>query len=235
MSELLDRHLEDVAIQMGGYLRGFNDSAIHLGTPAQFAREFRRVLDEPILHASGDKAISYAQASEYWHLRGIETEAVGPIATLVRGLRGKKVKNMIAIQEISAKPFYEDLQRLLRLPRLRIFLTAPKPRSLQCSVQEIAERMALSYTFGMREQTQTCPSCGNSLIVDSKNSPAVCPHCGIEFETFIEQPIVPSVFTVISYDMLHELLALDLVETYQEESAIRPTQTSEAALDKRSF
>lgn len=229
MSELLDRHLEDVAIQMGRYLRGFSDSIIHLGIAAQFAREFRRVMDDPVLHAFGDKAVSYAQAAESWHLPAIETEAIDPLSTLVRGLRGQKIKNTITIQEMSVEPFYEDLRCMLRLPRLRIFLTAPNPRLLQRSVQEIAERMNLPYTFAAREQAQSCPSCGSGLILNSRNSPAVCPSCTIEFETFIEQRMVPSVFAVVSYDMLREVLALDLVEAYQEESAILPTQTLEAA------
>jgi hypothetical protein len=227
MRELLDRHLDDVAIQMGGFLRGFENSSIHLGTKTQFAREFRRVLREPLLRTFDNAAISYSQAVESWHLPAIETEALDPLSTLMRGLRGQKIINDIITQEISVDSFYEELRRLLRQPRLRFFLTVSNPQLLQDSVEGIAKQMGLPFTFGTREEAKICPSCGNTLA-NPKNSPIVCSRCGIEFESFIEQLMVPSVLAIVSYDMLREVLALDLVENYQEESAIRPTHTLEA-------
>ena len=58
------RLLDAVAVRMGGYLRGFDDPHIHVGSRVGFILEFRKIMDFPALSQPGQsKKISYAEAA----------------------------------------------------------------------------------------------------------------------------------------------------------------------------
>ena len=87
MEESLARQLDNLALQMGGFLRGFEDQHIHVGSAASFISEFRKVLEYPMIHQSCDKLpISYAVAVENYRVPPPDGIAADPAAIMIQGL-----------------------------------------------------------------------------------------------------------------------------------------------------
>jgi len=200
--ELLDAHLDRVSLEMGCFLRGFEDAAIHVGSSALFVQQFRQVLEIPALRdPDGEEPLSYVEAVQHCMAPVVQTLSQDPITVLTRGLGGPATMATQPRRELRADAVWEDLAKLLRVPVLRFYMHVPDRRQFLSRLEEIAERGRFPLAYGGQEPAQDT------------------------FERFVELPMVSAVRAVISYDMLRETVALDLVETYQEETRISPIES----------
>ena len=64
MQESLARHLDKSALQMGGFLRGFDDPSIHVEATAEFISSFRKVLEFTMLHQEDVRIVPLESGSK---------------------------------------------------------------------------------------------------------------------------------------------------------------------------
>ncbi len=226
-------HLEEVAVLMGGFLRGFEDSRVHLGTAARFAGEFGRLMRIPALHPSaGDKAVSYAEAAGSYRVPEhavFDARAADPVSVLIRGLTGSPaLESAHPLGVLHPESLRADLGRLLRIPLLRFYLQVAKREAFCTLLKGIAQHGGFPVSGTLRGLPDACPACGHRLAFDAGGAPQ-CPACSQTLETFLTLPMVPGVRALVSYEMLRQVLELNLVETYQEESEIRPLRPESQA------
>lgn len=226
MNRPLSRHLENIAARMGAFLRGFDDARVHLGTPVTFAREFGTLMQIPALHSpAGEGFISCAEASEYCSIGSRENSsgsAMDPVFVLMDGICGSRMPGQMGSPGVlRPETLRADLAALLRLPRLRFYLGVTDLQAFGSLVERIARREGFSLAGTLSPLTDSCPGCGNPLALDS-DTVERCPLCGRAVEMFVTLPLISGVRGLVSYEMLRRVLESNLVETYQEESDIRP-------------
>jgi hypothetical protein len=185
MRELLDRHIGRIALGMGRFLRGFEDPAVHVGTPLQFCREFRKALELPILRdPESNREVSYVHALEFFSAPAVETEADDPVHILMRGLSGPPATAAGPRREPQGGALRQDLENILRAPVMRFYFSVSDPDSFLRTMERIAFRR------------------------------------GLGRQSLHALPLVSSISAQISYDMLREAVALEQVQTYQEEGSV---------------
>jgi hypothetical protein len=261
MAELADAHLDTLALRMGRHLRGFDDPAVHVGTPERFVREFRKVLDLPALRVpagdlkggaslkggahsawsadsgqassaptdegfaggarsawsadsgqassaptdplassaptdvSGQARVSYAEAVVAWRAPTLNVESDDPVSVLMRGLGGPMTLATGTRGELPADTLREDLAGLLRQPVLTFYLLLSDRGRFLAAIGQIATERGVQVATGAADPGTA--------------------------ETIVALPMVSAVKATISYDLLREAVALELVQSYQEETPIR--------------
>ena len=147
MTELLNRHLEQVALRMGGFLRGFDDPAVHVGTRGQFVRAFRRLLELPLIQdPTSGVSLSYVQALGVLCAPEPLTQAEGPLDVLMRGLGVPRNAGLRLAHPVTANTIQHDLNRLLREPELRFYFCVSDLESFLAHVRQIADREGFDAT-----------------------------------------------------------------------------------------
>jgi LSD1 subclass zinc finger protein len=223
MGNLVDRHWQDLAVRMGSFLRGFDVPTVHLGSVAQFAGEFRKILYiRAIRTPSNNREISYAEAVRSSRLPPVDAEAIDPadpISILLSGLRGPMAHAGGSRIQLSRPLLVRDLSRMLRFPIMRFYLQLSDRERFFCMLEEIAEEHDFSLVCGARCAEVNCPICRSPLEADDGGT-VRCAACGQTFEFFTPLPMMPAVSATISYDMLRKAVALESVECYQEEGGM---------------
>lgn len=226
MKSMLDSNLDSLAIRMGGFLRGFNDPSVHLGSSARFAVEFRKILELPELHSTGiERAFSYSEAARRYrfaHLEATGNDPSDPVSTMIRGLSCAPQPAAGIQGEHPLWRLREDLQRILRVPALLFYLQVADRAAFYIKLNEVARKGSFPLAAGWKGSGMSCPSCTGAIMPDKDQGAFRCIQCGLYCESIRPLPMVPGVVATVSYDMLREVVALDLVETYQEEGEIRP-------------
>lgn len=226
MSVLVERHLEEIGIRMGRFLRGFDDRSVHLGAPEQFAREFRKLLAIPMLRRpDGAQPMSYADAVREARVSGVDPQAVGPLGVLLQGLGGPATQSSDARIELAAAIVGEDLTKLLREPALRVYVQATDRHRLLSLVRDLAAQGGHVVAIVDDQTAPACPRCNAPLQRGDEAAALVCPWCRKALETLDVLPMSAAVGGVLSFDFLQRIVGLDLVATYQESGDIRPIGT----------
>jgi len=232
LNEQLDRHLKAVAGTMGGFLRGFDNPRVHVGSADLFVKEFRKVLDHPALHLpDGNQVVSYAAAAGSYRVPADAAAAAkpdNPISALLRGLNESAPFTTHARHLLQPAPLRADLAALLRVPVLLFYLQVTDTAAFFARLAIIAEQEAFPLAAGSGESTARggyCPACGARCFPDALGSGIQrCASCGKALEVVRSLPLVSGAGCMVSYELLRRMVALDLVVSYQEEGNIRPLQ-----------
>jgi predicted RNA-binding Zn-ribbon protein involved in translation (DUF1610 family) len=225
----LDKHLDSVAERMGGFLRGFDDPRVHLGSTARFNGEFRKVLALPAIHPSGEKKrISYSEAVGQFRvpaLAGTASAPADPVTAMLRGLADAPVALDRARRELHPAALRNDLAALLRMPAMLFYVSISDQEAFFERLAQIAAREAFPLIMardqGLKAQAR-CPSCGSALTPQRQGQVLQCGSCGMRLENVRSLPLVPGAAAAVSYELLRRMVALDLVVSYQEEGKIVP-------------
>ena len=227
--ETLDRHLDAVATRMGGFLREFGNPRVHLGSAARFSAEFRRLMALPAIHAPGGKRmISYSEAAEFFRAPSAgagSTRPAEPVTTMVWGLSQASVPDGAIRGELPLEALRKDLATLLRLPVLLFYLSISNREAFFARLAEIAARDGFPLVTGEgRPQASgiPCRSCGSALPSPQQGQALKCTMCGQSYESVRALPMVSGVVALVSFEMLRRIVALELVDSYQEEGKIVP-------------
>src|ERR1022692_2165992 len=147
MTELLNRHLEQIALRMGGFLRGFDDPAVHVGTRGQFVRAFRRLLELPLIQdPTSGVSLSYVQALGVLRAPEPLTQAEGPLDVLMRGVGGPPNAVLQLAHPVTANTIQHDLNGLLREPELHFYFCVSDLESFLAHARQIADREGFDAT-----------------------------------------------------------------------------------------
>ncbi len=249
MDELLQRHLDAIARQMGGLLRGFDDPSVHVGTPELFARQFDILLRLPLLRGpDGGRAISYAQALRTARAPRIEVPSSDAIAVLVHGLSAPATLAGGERSVLALAPLTADLARLLRVPLFRFYVRLRDRERFLAGLRAGADRLGRPVVVTAPHRNARCSGCDRVLTErrvpdgfdDGAGRPGgsvsdvllggalSCTACDLRFETLVVLPMVSACLVTLSFDMLGEAVALDEVQTYQEETRAVPVVTAGA-------
>jgi len=225
----LDKHLDSVATRMGGFLRGFGDPRVHVGSTARFHAEFRKVMAFPALHPPGEKrTISYSEAAGRFLAPSIAGASRGPsdpVAEMVRGLIDVPMSVSALRRELPMETLRNDLAALLRTPVVLFYVSLSDQKAFFGRLAEIAARDGFPLITGEGQAQGSrarCHSCGTALPAPQQGKPLQCGSCGMAFESVRALPMVPGVVALVSYEMLRRMVALDLVVSYQEEGKVVP-------------
>jgi ribosomal protein L37AE/L43A len=229
--EALERHLDAVAARMGAFLRGYDDPRIHVGSKAGFILEFRKIMDLPALGQPGQpKKISYAKAATSRRVSMPSSEvavAADPVSTLVRGLHGAPILSGETRSELALGALESDLTSLLRIPIMVYYLAIADRKRFFTDVKRMAGSQGLPLV-ALEEMPENgrvaCPKCGWQLLPARQATILKCGKCMKQFEFVRSLPMVPAVAALVSYEMLRRMVALDVVNSYQEEGKIVPLE-----------
>jgi hypothetical protein len=218
--------MDEVAARMGGFLRGFDDSRIHLGSARRFADQFRRVMNHPALRTAGEgQPVSYSEAVRFYRLSGPEAQDgqnATPVSTMMRGLREAASLATELRGELDAARVREGVTSLLRLPALMFYLQVSDYDRFFAKASAAAEKNGFLLARSSAGLKMVCPSCGGALPQNATRGAGKCTFCGKEIEVIRPLVMVQGAAATVSYDMLRLLTEMTLVETYQEESEIEP-------------
>jgi hypothetical protein len=221
----LDKHLDSVATRMGGFLRGFDDPRVHLGSTGRFNAEFRKVMGLPAVHLPGEKrAISYVDAAGQFRVQAPAIPSPGPVdpvITMVRGLADIPVTLDTAHRELRPAALRKDLAALLRMPVMLFYVSLSNREAFFGRLAEVAARESFPLiTAGEQAQASRCPSCRSALPPLRQAQVLKCGSCGVLLENVRALPMVPGVAAMVSFELLRRMVDLDLVTSYQEEGKI---------------
>jgi ribosomal protein L37AE/L43A len=229
--EALEQYLDTVAVQMGAFLRGFDNPRIHVGSKAGFIREFRKVMDLPALGQPGhaDK-ISYAKAAISFRVSMPSAEGAtvsDPVSTLVRGLHEAAHLSGETRRELPLNALTSQLISLLRVPIMVYYLAIADRKRFFNDAKRMAGSRGLPLVAleEMPEKGRVgCPQCQSQLLPARYATILQCGKCGQQFEFVRSLPMVAAVAALVSYEMLRGMVALDVVVSYQEEGKIVPLE-----------
>jgi len=229
--ETLERHLDAVAGRMGGFLRGFYDPRVHVGSKAGFILEFRKIMDLPALGQPGHlKKISYAKAAASCRVSMPSAEiaaASDPVSTLVRGLHEASILSGETRGELPLDALESDLTSLLRIPIMVCYLSIADRERFFADVKRMAGSQGLPLV-ALEEMPEhgrvACPKCGWQLLPARHATILQCGKCAKQFEFVRSLPMVSAVAALVSYEILRRMVALDVVNSYQEEGKIVPLE-----------
>jgi hypothetical protein len=180
--DALDRHLDALATRMGGFLRGFDNPRVHLGSAARFAVEFRKITCYPALHPPGEgRAISYSEAAGLYrapHIDRVGEKPADPIFTMIHALGGQSTLSAGIRREFPLDRLRRDVVRLLRVPLLLFYLQVSDRASFFAALDEVAEKGGFPLAKGARGSAMVCPGCGSTLSPGSDRSARRCTSCG---------------------------------------------------------
>ncbi len=223
--ETLDQRLDAVASRMGGFLRGFRDPRVHLGSAARFNVEFRRIMSLRALNAPGAKhPISYSEAAESFRAPAAAAASSGPadpVTTMVQGLGQAADGHASLRRELPLGTLRQDLSALLRVPALFFYVSISDREAFFTRLAGIAASEGFPLIAGEGSGAR-CRSCGSVLLAAQPGRPLKCSTCGQAHESVRALPMVSGVTALVSFELLRRIVALDLVESYQEEGKIVP-------------
>jgi len=227
LGESLDQHLDAVARRMGGFLRGFDDPRLHVGSADLFVKEFKIVMDCPALHPpGGERTISYSEAAGSFRVSPITTvhkELEDPVSAMVRGLGESSLFAAREGKELPLDKLREDLAALLRVPTLLFYFQISDRTAFFTSLEQMAKKFDFPVvTEGGGSIPGHCPVCGSNLPPGPHRRILRCGACGRPLEIIRPLPLVSGIAATVSYEMLRQMVALDQVFSYQEEGNIRP-------------
>ena len=227
--EIPEKHLDAVATRMGGFLRGFNDPRIHSGSAAGFNAEFRNVMAWPALHLPGEKrTISYSEAAASLLAPAVTAdiyEAADPVGTMIRGLCEVPDSAAALRRVFPPATLQNDLAMLLRRPALLYYLSITDREAFFARLAGIARKDSFPLVTGegqVQGSGSSCPACGSALPPPRQGEALKCGSCGLAIESVRTLPVVSGVVALVSFEMLRRIVALDLVDSYQEEGKIVP-------------
>jgi predicted RNA-binding Zn-ribbon protein involved in translation (DUF1610 family) len=225
MQQSLDAYLEKIAGEMGAFLRDFSNNRVHLGSSQTFARQFRTLLEYPVLRsAQQEPFVSYLNAAESYRLSPSSLlSPADPVDVLLNGLAEISAAAAQARAFLSTDNLREDLKKLLRIPALIYYLQIKDARAFIAALKEIARKKKFKLAHGSDPMRLACPACG-SLLARPQGRTFICPDCSKMAEVVFPLPMVNGFGASVSYDLLRELVALGNVITYQEESEIAPAR-----------
>ena len=218
-----DLYLDAIAARMGRYLRGFDDPRIHLGSPGRFASQFRKVMELPALHRAGeDRLVSCAEALSSLAMRRDEAaggQSANPAALMTQVLEA-------AGGGMPGETLRKDVEELLRFPALSFYLQVSNRKAFFTALREVAANNAFRLATRSKDSRIVCSVCRNPVLPET-GFPVRCLVCNRAIEAVSPLPMVPAVAAFVSYEMLRQMVAIDTVETYQEESEIKPVIAGE--------
>lgn len=227
MNETAFHHLEVVSRLLGGFLRGFSDPSVHVGTEKGFSREIEKALNYACLrllltervHSYSEMLASPARLSPSIP----EWEPVDPVSVLLWGLLPAGPAPGPDWTGLSQDELRESLMPLLRLPLLLYFFQSRDAVGLIAHMQRFAEQSNAPFLVGdaTPKTDILCPSCEKRLNPIRSRWTFECGSCLYPFGSAVSLSMVPGVAGRISYEMLRNAVASDLVECYQEEGDIR--------------
>jgi hypothetical protein len=225
MQPPLEKHLNDVAGRMGGFLRGFRDPRVHLGSTERFAAQFRILMECPLFHSSAaSRTVSFAEAAGSFRVPASDpaaAEPATPASALIQGLREAESFAPENAGELIPARLLDDVSALLRVPALVFYLQFSDRALFFATLGDVASRNGFRLAKSSGSQ-MICPTCGSPLIRGGSPPAARCNSCSRSVETVMPLPMVHGAVASVSYEMLRHAVAMNVVETYQEESEIRP-------------
>jgi hypothetical protein len=225
--EALERHLDAIAVRVGGFLRGFNDPRIHVGSMPGFILEFRKIMDLPALGQPGQsQKISYTKAATACHVSISSTRAEGvsePVSALIHGLQEAPPMRGQTRYELPLRSLESDLTALLRVPMMSYYLAIADRKRFFTEVKRMAANggFPLVALEEMPEHGRVaCLNCGYQLLPASHVTTLQCAQCKRHFELVRSLPMISAVAALVSFEMLRRMVALDEINSYQEEGKI---------------
>jgi hypothetical protein len=229
LEELLSKHLDEVAMCMGRFLRGFDDPAIHLGTASSFVAEFRKIMGIQILRQPGERQMaSYASATSMYRVCPIHplgTESSDPVSTMIHGLTAPAPAAPDLRRKLPLETLHEDISALLHTPAMHFYLKLRDRGGFFSALEQISRTGGFPLVLqdiSSKADRILCPLCRAPLSAVRPGQILKCESCSQALESVRALPMVPAAVAAVSYEMLREMLDLQQVEGYQEEGKIVP-------------